>query len=132
MTAYTFCIDLMIQGYRVYQSICYNPLADGDFLCEWETGNSHYPQATVAIKSWSMVPQLQVVGHVPKKYLPINLFDIHLRLYRCVKIWLVKIWWIFGQLSILPNFSGAKVSLHTINGSLTVNQYTIQVLTISC
>ena len=24
-------------------------------------------------------------GHVPKKYLPIDLFDIHVRLYRCVK-----------------------------------------------
>ena len=61
-----------------------------------------------------MVPQLQVVGHIPKKYLPIHLFDIHLRLYRRVKIWMVKIWQIFGQLSILPNFSGAKFSLHTV------------------
>ena len=32
-----------------------------------------------------MVPQLQVFGHVPKKYLPINLFDIHVKLYRCEK-----------------------------------------------
>ena len=62
-----------------------------------------------------MVPQLQVVGHVPKKYLPINLFDIHVRLYRSVKIWVVKIWRIFAQLSISPNFSGTKVSLHTVN-----------------
>ena len=29
------------------------------------------------------------------KYLLINLFDIHVRLYRCVKIWMVKIWQIF-------------------------------------
>ena len=58
-----------------------------------------------------MMPQLQVIGHVPKKYLPINLFGVHVRLYRCVKIWMVKIWQIFGQSSILPNFSGAKVSL---------------------
>ena len=61
-----------------------------------------------------MVPQLQVIGHVPKKYLPINLFDIHVRLYRCVKIWMVKIWQIFGQSSISPNFSGTKVSLYTV------------------
>ena len=61
-----------------------------------------------------MVPQLQVVGHVPKKYLPINLFDIHVRFYRCVKIWMVKIWRIFGRLSILPNLNGAKVPLHTV------------------
>ena len=59
-----------------------------------------------------MVPRLQVVGHVPKKHLPINLFDIHMRLYRCVKNWMAKIWQILGQLSILPSFSGAKVSLH--------------------
>ena len=52
-----------------------------------------------------MIPQLQVIGHVPKKYLPINLFDIHVRFYGCVK---------FGQLSILPNFSSVKVSLHTV------------------
>ena len=61
-----------------------------------------------------MVLQLQVIGHMPKKYLPINLFDIHMRLYRCAKIWMVKIWQIFGQSSISPNFSNAKVSLHTV------------------
>ena len=61
-----------------------------------------------------MVPQVQVIEHVPKKYLSINLFDIHVRLYRCAKIWMVKIWQIFGQSSILPNFSNTKVSLHTV------------------
>ena len=61
-----------------------------------------------------MIPQLQVIGHVPKKYLPVNLFDIHVRLYRCIKIWMVKIWQIFGQSSILPNLSGTKVSLHAV------------------
>ena len=45
MTAYTFCIDSMIQGYLEYQSIWDNPLADGDLLCEWEMGNSRNPQA---------------------------------------------------------------------------------------
>ena len=64
-----------------------------------------------------MAPQLQVVGHVPKKYLPINLIDIHhlheTLSYMC-KFWMVKIWQIFGRLSILPNFSGAKVSLLTV------------------
>ena len=113
MTAYMFCIDSVIWGYREYQSIWDNPLADGDLLCEWEMGNSHNPQV-MAIKRWSMVPQLQVVGHVPKKYLPINLFDIHVRLHRRVKIWMMKIWQIFGQLSISPNFSGTKISLHTV------------------
>ena len=61
-----------------------------------------------------MVPQLQVVEHMPKKCLPINLFDICVRLYRCVKIWIVKIWRIFGQLSILSNNSSAKVSFHMV------------------
>ena len=51
----------------------------------------------------------RLVGHVPKKYLPIDLFDIHVRLYKCVKIWRN-----FSQSSISPNFSGAKVSLHTV------------------
>ena len=59
-----------------------------------------------------MISQLQVIGHMPKKYLPINLFDIHVRLYRCVKIWRI-----FGQSSISPNFSGTKVSLHTVSHS---------------
>ena len=58
--------------------------------------------------------QLQVSGHMPKKYLPINLFDIHVRLYRCVKIWVVKIWRFFGWSSISPNVSGAKVSLYMV------------------
>ena len=69
-----------------------------------------------------MVPQLQVVRHVPKKYLPINLFDIHVRLYTCVKIWMVKIWQIFGQLSISPNFSGIKISRHTVRVSSIPSQ----------
>ena len=53
-----------------------------------------------------------------------NLFDIlkkrwqyytHMRLYyRCVKVWMVEIWLIFGQSSISPNFHVAKVSLHTV------------------
>ena len=42
--------------------------------------NSHDPQA-MAIKRWSKVHQLQAVGHVPKTYLPINLFNIHMRLF---------------------------------------------------
>ena len=85
MTACIFCIDSMIQGYPEYQSIWVNPLAYGELLCEQETGNSHDPQA-MAIKRWLMVPQLQVVGYVPKKYLTINLFDIHIRFHKCVKI----------------------------------------------
>ena len=61
-----------------------------------------------------MVFQLQIVGNVHKKYLPISLFGIHLRFYRCVKIWMVKIWQIFGHSSILPNSSGTKVPLHMV------------------
>ena len=82
MIAYTFCVDSMIWGYREYQSIWDNPfkVVDGDLLCEQEMENSHDPQA-MAIKRWSMVLQLQVIGQVPKKYLPINSFDIHVRLY---------------------------------------------------
>ena len=51
---------------------------------------------------------------MPKIYLPIDLFDIHIRLYRCEKMWMVKNWQIFSQSSISPNFSGDKVSLHTV------------------
>ena len=69
--------------------------ADGNLLCKLEVGNSHDPQA-IAIndcKRWSMVAisKLQVVGQVPKKYLPISFFDILVRLYRYVKFWMVKI-----------------------------------------
>ena len=71
-------------------------------------------EKAVWLRKTSQLPQLQVVGHVPKKYLPINLFDIQVRLYRCVKVWMVKIWQIFGQSSISLNFSGAKVSLHMV------------------
>ena len=75
-----------------------------------EIGSSHDPQA-MAIKK---VLQLQAVGHVHKKYLPINLFDIHVRVYKSIKIWMVKIWRIFGRSSISPNFSVTKVSLHMV------------------
>ena len=75
--------------------------------------NWHNPRA-MAFKRWSIVLQLQVGGHIPEKYLPIHLFDIHIRLYKCLKIWMVKIWQIFSQSSFLPYFSGANVSLHTI------------------
>ena len=61
-----------------------------------------------------MVPQLQVIGNVPEKYLLISLFDIHVRLYRCVKIWMVKIWQIFGRLPLSPNCSSTKVTFHTV------------------
>ena len=78
MTAYTFCIGSVIRSYHEYQFVRDNSLANGDLLCEWEI---HSDSQAKAIKKWSMVPQLQVVGHVPKKYFPINLFDIHVRLY---------------------------------------------------
>ena len=61
--------------------------------------------------------QLQIVGHVPKNIFQsiFSIFIIHMRLYcRCVKIWMVKIWQIFGWSSILPSFRGAKVSLYTV------------------
>ena len=55
----------------------YNPLADADLPCEWETGNSHDPKA-VSIKKVmdGMVGTLQVVGHVATKENIFNLFDI--------------------------------------------------------
>ena len=50
MTAYTFYIDSMVQGYHDYQSIWDNSLADGDYLlCEQETRNLQDLQA-MAIK----------------------------------------------------------------------------------
>ena len=92
----------------VMYSIWDNPLVDGDLPCEWQTRNSHDPQA-VAIKN--VIDGIASDHMVPCKLLGMcqenifYLFDIHVRLYyRCVKIWMVKIWWIFGQLSILPNF----------------------------
>ena len=51
-------------------------LVDGDLLCEQEMGDLQ----AMAIKRWSKVLQLQAVWHVPKKYLPIIMFDIHMRL----------------------------------------------------
>ena len=36
---------------------------------------------------------------------------------------MMKIWRIFGQSSILPNFSSAKVSLHTVSNWLSDGQY---------
>ena len=66
MTPYTFCVDSMVRGYHEYQSMWDNPLADRNLPCEWELGNSHNPQA-MAIKN--LTDALQVVGHVPRKYL---------------------------------------------------------------
>ena len=43
MTAYTFCIDLIVRGYCEYQSIWDNPLADGGLLCELEIHMIHRP-----------------------------------------------------------------------------------------
>ena len=78
----------MIQGYHEYQSIWVNPLAYSELLYfvnkKWEIHTIH--RLCMAIKRWLMIPQLQVVGHVPKRYLLINLFDIHIRFYKCVKI----------------------------------------------
>ena len=60
-----FYIDSIVQGYHDYQSIWDNPLADGDLLCERETGNSHDVQA-LAIKK-RIDGTLQVVGRMPRK-----------------------------------------------------------------
>ena len=43
MTAYTFCIGSMVEGYHEYQSIWDNTLGDGDLPCEQEKGNIHGP-----------------------------------------------------------------------------------------
>ena len=73
MTACTFCIDSIVRGYSEYQPIQDIPLADKGLSCERKMGNSHDPQAMVLKKVIDGIP----VGHVPKKYLSINLFDIH-------------------------------------------------------
>ena len=67
---------------------------------------------------------LQVVGCVPRLENILYLFNIlqkrwqfytHARLYySCVKVWMVKLWQIFGQSSISPNFCGTKVSLYMV------------------
>ena len=43
MTAYTFYINSIVQGYREYQSIWDNLLADGDLLCKQEIHMIHRP-----------------------------------------------------------------------------------------
>ena len=116
---YTFCIHSMIQGYHECQYICDDPLVDGDLLCEQEMGNSHDPQA-MAIKGWLTVPSCKLLNmYLRNIFQPIC--SIFKRLYRCVKIWMVKIWRIFGQSSISSNFSSTKISLHNngISGMAT-------------
>ena len=100
MTAYTFYIDSM--GIILWQMETY-------FVNE----KHKFSQFT-----------LQVVGCVSRLENIFNLFNIfkkrwqfytHARLYyRCVKIWMVKIWQIYGQSLISSNFYSAKVSLHLV------------------
>ena len=127
MTVCTFCIDSIVWGYCEYQSMWDIPLEDGDLPCEPKSGK--FTQSTghgSQEGDWCMVHKLQVIGHVPKKYLPINFFDIQWLYYRCVKIWMVIIWRIFGQSSISPNFDGAKVSLHTVHGVWPLSTYSFK------
>ena len=65
-----------------------------------------------------MVPQMQVVGHMPKEYLPINSFDIH---YSHETLPLMRKYFNGENLAnfmtviiILPNFSSVKVFLHMV------------------
>ena len=67
-----------------------------------------------------MVQQLQVAGYVPKIYLPVNLFNIHVRLQMCVPKKYLPInlfniyvrlqmckkfeWWKFGEFLISRQF----------------------------
>ena len=106
----------MVGGYHNYQSICDNPLAYGDLLCEWETGNSHDLQA-VAIKMM-IDGTLQVVGHVSRVPRKISLkissiclqYYSHVRLYyRCIKIWLVRIWWFLVSHQFRQFFASPKI-----------------------
>ena len=65
MTAYTFYIDSMVQGYHDYQSIWGNPLADGDLPCECETGNTHIYWPWLS-RRWLMAPcKLQLLAAYP-------------------------------------------------------------------
>ena len=86
MTAYTFGIDSMIQGHHEYQSIWDNPVADGDLLCEQETGNSRDPQAIAISRGNRRYSSCKLLGTWLRKISPINLFNIHMRLYISVKI----------------------------------------------
>ena len=117
MTAFTFCIDSMVQGYREYQSIWDVPLADWDLPCEWKTGYSHDPQCHGFQEGDHWYPSCKLLGTCLRNIFQSisSIFIIYVRLYhRCVKICMVKIWQIFGRLSVLPNFSSTKVSLHTV------------------
>ena len=106
-----------------YQSIWDNPLADGNSLYEHETENSRDSQAMHGYEVVIDGTPAASCWHVPKKYVPINLFDIHVRLYRCVKNWMVKIWRMFGRSSISPNFIGVTVSLHMVDNLYTFEGY---------
>ena len=56
----------MLLGYHDYQSIWYNPLADGDLIpCEQEMGTLHDLQAMVIKKT--IDGTLQVFRHVSRK-----------------------------------------------------------------
>ena len=125
MTAYTFCIDSLVRGYCEYQSIWDIPLADGDLPCEQKMGNSHDLQPMVLKKVINGIPAGKLLGTCLRSIFHriCLIFITHARVYHwCVKIWMVKMLWIFGRSSISPNFSTVKVSLHTVYPNACINK----------
>ena len=122
MTAYTFCIDSIVRGYHDYQSVWDFSSADGDLLCVQETYGK-FAQSTgcgyqeddwwYPASCWARVKEnIFNLFDIPKKRWQ---YYTHMWLYyRFVNIWMVKIWRIFSQSSILLNFHDVEVSLHTV------------------
>ena len=97
MTAYTFYIDSM--GIILWQMETY-------FVNEKQEILTIYPASCWARAKAGKY--LQFVQYFQQFYTHVRLY------YRCLKVWMVKIWQIYGQLLISPNFYGAKVSLHLV------------------
>ena len=66
---YTFLLNSIVWGYHEYKSLWTNPFNEEELICKREIGNPCDPQAVAMKKELSHV--LQVVGHVPRRILPI-------------------------------------------------------------
>ena len=101
----------MVQGYCEYQSI----MTCMVFLWQMET---HDPQGHGSQECDWWYSSYKLLGMCLRNTFQsiCLIFIIYVRLYyRCVKNWMVKICPVFGWLSISQNFSGTKISLHTIH-----------------
>jgi len=63
MSAYSFSIESMIQGYYVYKDIWDDPSVDEELWCKHEPGNPSDPYAVAVIKE--IIGDEVVFGHIP-------------------------------------------------------------------